>query len=210
MVSIVADYRVSSRHKVNPTHCLRDAKSAIKWVRKNSKKLGINPNKIVSSGGSAGGFLAAATGTISNFEEKNESIEISSKPNLMILFNPGLISASTKSYKISDAKEKRMKLLKVDSKKFSPFHQISKQTPATLIFHGDADKTVNPQVVELFNSKMKDYGNSCRLYLYEGEEHAFFNYNKNMNGAFTDTVNKMDKFLVEMGYLSAPPKSILK
>jgi acetyl esterase/lipase len=210
MVSIVADYRVSSRHKVNPTHCLRDAKSAIKWVRKNSKKLGINPNKIVSSGGSAGGFLAAATGTISNFEEKNESIEISSKPNLMILFNPGLISASTKNYKISDAKEKRMKLLKVDSKKFSPFHQISKQTPATLIFHGDADKTVNPQVVELFNSKMKDYGNSCRLYLYEGEEHAFFNYNKNMNGAFTDTVNKMDKFLVEMGYLSAPPKSILK
>jgi len=31
MVSIVADYRVSSRHNVSPIHCLKDAKSAIRW-----------------------------------------------------------------------------------------------------------------------------------------------------------------------------------
>ena len=54
--------------------------------------------------------------SISNFEEKNESIEISSKPNLMILFNPGLISASTKSYKISDAKEKLQQIAKLERK----------------------------------------------------------------------------------------------
>ncbi len=210
MVSIVADYRVSSRHKVNPTHCLKDAKSAIRWVRNNSKKLGINPNKIVSSGGSAGGFLAAATGTIPNFEEKNESIEISSKPNLMILFNPGLIMAPTKGYKFIEGIEKIMKLLKVDPKDFSPYHLISEKTPATLIFNGDADKTINPQGVILFNSKMKNFGNFCRLYMYKGEDHGFFNYERNLNGSFIDTVNKMDEFLVEMGYLSAPPKSIIK
>jgi acetyl esterase/lipase len=210
MVSIVADYRVSSRHNVTPIHCLKDAKSAIRWVRNNSKMLGIDPDKIASSGGSAGGFLAVATSTIQNFDEKNESIEISSKPNLMILFNPGLINASTKEYKINDAKEKRIKLLRVNPEDFSPYHQISKKTPATLIFHGDADKTVDPKGVILFHSKMKSFDNFCRLYMYEGEGHGFFNYGRNLNGAFIDTVNKMDAFLVEMGYLSAPAKSSIK
>jgi acetyl esterase/lipase len=211
MVSIVADYRVLSRHNVTPIHCLKDAKSAIRWVRKNSKKLGINPNKIVSGGGSAGGFLAAATGTILSFDEVNEDKEISSKPNLMILFNPAVIMASTEGYKISKEKEKRLKQsLKVEPKDFSPYHFINDETPATLIFHGNADKTIKPQEVILFSSKMKDFGNSCKLYIYEGEEHAFFNYGRNHNGAFIDTVNKIDTFLVELGYISAPPKSIIK
>lgn len=210
MVSIVADYRVSSRHNVTPIHCLKDAKSAIRWVRNNSKTLGIDPNKIVASGGSAGGFLAGATGTITNYDEKNESTEISSKPNLMILFNPGIINASTEGYKITEEREKRIKLLKVNPEDFSPYHQINKKTPSTLIFHGDADKTVSPQVVILFNSKMKSLGNFCRLHLYEGEGHGFFNYKRNLNGAFIDTVKKMDEFLVEMGYLTAPPKSSVK
>ena len=57
---------------------------------------------------------------------------------------------------------------------------------------------------------MKKLNNFCRLFLYEGEEHGFFNYRRNHNGAFIDTVNKMDTFLVELGYISAPPKSIVK
>jgi hypothetical protein len=45
--------------------------------------------------------------------------------------------------------------------------------------------------------------------LYKGEKHGFFNYGKKFNAAFIDTVNKMDQFLVEIGYLSSPPKYIL-
>ena len=86
MVSILADYRVSSRNKTRPIRCLNDAKSAIRWVRKHSKNLGINPNRIIAGGGSAGGALAALTGTVSMFDEENEDLNISSKPNAMVLF----------------------------------------------------------------------------------------------------------------------------
>ena len=53
MVSILADYRVKSRNNTQAIYCLKDAKSAIRWVRQNARKIGIDPNRIVASGGSA-------------------------------------------------------------------------------------------------------------------------------------------------------------
>ena len=211
IVSILADYRVLNRNKTKAIYCLKDAKSAIRWVRKNAQYLGIDPNKIISSGGSAGGHLAAATGTIKLFDEENEDLNISSKPNAMILFNPAVITASVNQYKIKETREKRNKeFIGVDPALFSPYNYIDKETPPTLIFHGDSDTTVDPQMVILFNSKMEMSNIFCKLFIYEGEEHGFFNYGRKLNGAFIDTVNKMDNFLVELGYIKAPPKSILK
>ena len=103
MVSIIADYRVFSRDSVRAIKCISDAKSAIRWVRKNAESLGINENKIVASGGSAGGHLAASTGTVPNYDEENEDQSISSKPNAMVLFNPGLITYTVCLLYTSDA-----------------------------------------------------------------------------------------------------------
>jgi acetyl esterase len=59
MVSARAEYRVKSRDGVTPDDCVRDARSSLRWMKKNAEKLGIDPAKIVASGGSAGGHLAA-------------------------------------------------------------------------------------------------------------------------------------------------------
>ena len=211
IISIIADYRVLSRNNTKAIYCLKDAKSAIRWVRKNSKLLGVDPNKIISSGGSAGGHLAAATGTIKMFDEENEDQKISSKPNAMVLFNPVVITASAEEYKLKDSRVIRnMEVIGVDPVLFSPYNYIDKETPPTLIFHGDNDTTVNFKTAILFNSKMKMFSNICQLFLYEDEKHGFFNFGRKFNGAFIDTVNKMDNFLVELGYISAPPKFIIK
>jgi acetyl esterase/lipase len=58
------DYRVRSRHQTTPDKCVEDAKSAVRWLRKNAAKFGIDPNRIVASGGSAGGHIAACTSTV--------------------------------------------------------------------------------------------------------------------------------------------------
>lgn len=209
MVSIVVDYRVLSRNKTKPIKCLNDAKSAIRWVRKHSEILGIDPNRIVASGGSAGGALAAATGTISMFDEENEDLSISSKPNAMILFNPALINSSVEEYQFSEARAQNMTISRfgVKPELFSPYNLINDQTPPTIIFHGDKDDKVNPRTAELFNQKMKKFGNECHLHMYKGQNHGFFNFGIASNGPFVDTIRKVDDFLVNLGYIDSLPVS---
>ena len=62
MVAMTADYRVASRQQVKAVSCVADAKSAIRYVRKEAARLGVDPNRIVAGGGSAGGHIAACTG----------------------------------------------------------------------------------------------------------------------------------------------------
>ena len=96
----MADYRVLKRNNAKAIYCLKDAKSAIRWVRKKADLLGIDPQKIIASTGSTGGHLAAVTGTIDTFDEEDEDQEISSKPNAMILFNLVLITSSSPLFEL--------------------------------------------------------------------------------------------------------------
>jgi len=98
MIAITADYRVKSRHGVQVVECVKDAKAAIAWVRENAQRLGIDPDKIAASGGSAGGHLAACTGTISGFGSDE-------RPNAMILFNPACTLAPIAGWQPSGDKD---------------------------------------------------------------------------------------------------------
>ena len=90
MVAARADYRVKSRQGVTPKECVEDAKSAVRWMRQNAAKLGIDPNRIVAAGGSAGGHIAACTALTPGLDAEGEDTKISSKPNALVLFNPVL------------------------------------------------------------------------------------------------------------------------
>ncbi|MEM6801126.1 MAG: alpha/beta hydrolase, partial [Bacteroidota bacterium] len=52
IIAVLVDYRVASRHNSTPFDAVRDAKSAIKFLRFNAKDLGIHPDKIIAAGGS--------------------------------------------------------------------------------------------------------------------------------------------------------------
>ena len=58
MVAILADYRVFRRHGTTALEAMADARSAVRWVRANASKLGVDPNRIVAAGGSSGGHIA--------------------------------------------------------------------------------------------------------------------------------------------------------
>lgn len=216
VVAMVADYRVFSRNKVRANKCVADAKSSIRWVREHASELGVDPNKIIAGGGSAGGHLAAATATLPDFDDPTENLSISSKPNALALFNPALILAPIDS-KI-DGLDKKMgnmeqrtgakpERMGAKPESMSPYHNITKGLPPTIIFHGTADTTVPFNTAQLFTEKMNKMGNNCLLIAYKGESHGFFNFGKKTNGAFIDSVNKMDKFFVSLGYLEAPPET---
>ena len=195
MVALTADYRVASRHQVKVVDCVRDAKSAVRWVRQNAKRLGIDPKRIAAGGGSAGGHLAAATATLPEFEEPSENIKISSRPNALVLFNPALVlTLSGAALPITRTG--------VEAKRISPDEHIRKGTPPTIIFHGKADTTVPYATVELFTRKMQAAGNRCELVGFEGQTHGFFNYGRGENKMYEKTTAEMIRFLASLGYLN--------
>lgn len=176
MVAFSADYRVKSRHKTTPFECVQDGKSAIRWVRAHAAELGVDPSRIVASGGSAGGHVAGCTGVIDGHEEAGEDLVVSSVPNLMILFNP-VLDTTEKGY---------------GSKRFRPeqqtdlslCHHVNQGVVPTLVIHGTNDTTVPFENAERFTRLMRESGNQCELVPFEGKGHGFF------NGSFFRATNK--------------------
>ncbi|MEC9094938.1 MAG: sialate O-acetylesterase [Planctomycetota bacterium] len=192
MVAFCAEYRTRSKHKTTPVECVMDGKSAVRYIRSHARKLGVDPQRITAGGGSAGGHVAAATATLSQFDEPSDSLEISCRPDALVLFNP-VYDNSEKGYGFDRVKDYW--------KDISPMHNLSKSTPPTVVFLGTVDKLIPVETARTFQKNMKKNGCRSELHLYEGQSHGFFNTGK----PFVDTVEKMDRFLVSLGYLSGKP-----
>jgi acetyl esterase len=210
MVAMVADYRVRNRHQNLANKCVHDAKSAIRYIRQNAARLGIDPERIAAGGGSAGGHLAAATTMFPEHHDAADDWSVSPRPNALVLFNPAVILANVPNlWQLKQTKEDELKeRMGVELESMSPYHHVKSGIGPTIIFHGIDDKTVPFKTVDLFRKKMRENSNRCELVGYHDEGHGFFNYGKNSNGPFIDTVRKMDAFLCSIGYLDSPPESI--
>lgn len=200
---MTADYRVSTRHQTTARYCVEDGKSAVRWIRQHAKRLGVDPDRLVAGGGSAGGHVAACTGVISGFEASSEKAGVSSVPNALALFNPAVAFAPFKGELKSLAKREAeyRDRMGVDAQELSPLHHVKKGVPPTIIFHGKADATVPYRSVELFAEQSVKAGNQCKLVGYEGQSHGFFNYQRNGGRHYLQTVRELDEFLVSLGYL---------
>lgn len=198
MVAFVADYRVKSRQGTSPRACVADGKSAVRWIRENAERLGVDPNRIAAGGGSAGGHVAAAAGICEGFDEPEESAEISSKPDALVLFNP-VYDNGPDGYGHSRIEEWFPAI--------SPAHNISEDDPPTIVFLGTKDKLIAVETAEKFRDKQEAVGVRSELHLYEGEPHGFFNLRGKKAGSanFVDTVLKTDAFLAEIGFLEGEP-----
>ncbi|MBL4886501.1 MAG: alpha/beta hydrolase fold domain-containing protein [Planctomycetaceae bacterium] len=214
MVAVTADYRVKNKHGVWPQSCIADAKSAIRYLRKNAKRLGIDPNRIAAGGGSAGGHLAAATGTISEFDEPTEDLQISSKPNAMVLFNPALMLAELDGSDLlpESFEMKVAEKINIAATRLSPVHHVSKHLPPTIIFHGQADEEVPYASSKLFHEKLVALKCNSQMRSHAGQAHGFFNFGRKAlppvpQGVsnFVETTREMDQFLNSIGYLVGPP-----
>ena len=194
MVAISAEYRVKSRHGTSPQACVKDGKSAVRWIRAQADVLGIDPNKLLAGGGSAGGHVAAATATVSKFDEEGEDVSVSCKPNALVLFNP-VYDNSAEGYGYDRVADYWQDI--------SPMHNLSEDTPPTIVFLGSKDKLIPVATAEKYKKLMEDKGGRCDLFVYEGEGHGFFNYKNYEN--YVTTVIEMDQFLASLGYLSGVP-----
>lgn len=193
MVAARADYRVKSRHKVDPDKCVSDAKSAIRWVRQHAGELGIDANKVVASGGSAGGHLAACTALTDGLDEASEDAKVSSKPNAMVLFNPVLNFTGTPNLMQRVKNDEKL------GKLLSPTLHLTKKTPPALILFGTADRLLTHG--EEFAAKAKKLGHRTEMFTAPDQPHGFFNRSPWRER----TIGRMDVFLASLGYLTGKP-----
>ena len=157
MITVLADYRVKNRQGTTPYEAVKDAKSTIRFLRKNSEELNIDADKIVASGGSAGGHLAAATGNLPGLDESGEDLSISSKANVLVLFNP-VFDNGPDGFNHERMGEKWQEI--------SPAHNIIKGAPPTIVFLGKKDHLIPASIAEDYQEKMEEVGSRCDLFLY--------------------------------------------
>ena len=160
-VAIAMEYRVRGRHGSTIPDSMTDAFTAFRWAHENAGELGIDPERIVVSGGSAGGHLAAAVGTIAEHSQYS--------PSAMVLYNPVTDLRDVNNIqRLND-------LIGGDAAAVSPMEHIEAGAPRTIIFHGEDDVTVPITQSEAFCAAMAAVGSQCELSRFAGEGHAFFN-----------------------------------
>lgn len=195
IVAISADYRILNEHKTTPDKSVEDAKSAIRWVRGHATELGIDPDKIIAGGGSAGGHLAACTALATAYDAESDDTSISAKPNAMVLFNPAMNIATL--FKQRDTGDSAMTLEMAEA--ITPNHFVSKDTPPAILFFGTADKLKagGDEYVKLATA----LGLRAEMWTAADMPHGFFN----KEPWIQVTAKKMDEFLISLGYLGGEP-----
>ena len=189
LVSVRADYRIATIHNTTPDKCIEDAKSAVRWLRSHAGELGVDPDKIIGSGGSAGGHLAAAAALVPAYEAKEDDVKVSCKPNALVLFNPAL---NFPNFAVKDDDGKPLK-------DFWPTPFLKKGAPPTIMFFGTKDKMVTQG--QEFLAKAKELGNRAELCTADSQGHGFFN-----NPPWIQiTTRQADLFLASLGYLQGDP-----
>jgi acetyl esterase/lipase len=190
MLVVNVQYRLVAKapSAESPQVCLEDAKSAMRWVRSHARELRIDPHRIAAGGGSAGGYLAAATALVPGWEDPHDTLAVSAKPNALVLFFP-VVNVGPSYYdqhRFGD-----------DPRKYSPEAYVSRSLPPTIIEGGGADKLVLPESLKDFKAKCDAAGAKCVLDFYPGQPHGFAN-----KEPYTSlTLNAVMHFLESIGYL---------
>ena len=189
LVAIAVEYRIREKHGGTPLDSVRDAKSAIRWIRSRAGELGIDPEKIAASGASAGGHLVAATALLQKFDEEGENTSISCRPDAMIMLSP-VFDNSPGGY------GHYHKDLKKHWRDFSPLHNIAAGAPPAIIFVGDnEEKYITVEAAQRFQRQMKSLGNRCELFVLKGATHTERTKEQSAMIQSEET-----KFLASLGY----------
>jgi unsaturated chondroitin disaccharide hydrolase len=167
LVGIAPDYRTRDRLGGTPEDCVADARAAVRWVVEHADQLGIDPDKIICHGGSAGGHVAAWT-AIPKVGPGADDPAPTKLPAALVLLNP--VSDTTAS---GYGGPKRFGNQPERAKACSVPDQMPAHMPPTIIFHATGDTTVPYANSVAFRDKLVAQGNRCELVSFQGLGHSY-------------------------------------
>lgn len=163
---------------------LEDVKCAIRFMRKNADKYGVQPNNVAVWGDSSGGHLALMTGLTKGeynnglyseqLDEVSAVIDYYGVSDLLTLGKYNYIldhdsADSPEGLLIGGKVQDNIEL----AKKASPIYQnLDKELPTFLIVHGDSDNIVHVnQSIEMYKA-LKEHGQRAIFYKVVGADHG--------------------------------------
>ena len=189
LVAISFQYRLSSIGGYSPVDAVSDARSAIRWTRQHASTLGIDPNRVVGSGVSAGAHLALCAAMLAGKDDPGDDPTFSPVPNVLSLQCAPVNSAPDSQFaELLQGRDK--------PEDYSPAQHIRSGLPPMCFVHGTADEIVPFDSVKEFVARMREAGNLCELYAFEGTDHFFTKKSDQV-----EALNKIDGFLRGLGYV---------
>lgn len=178
---------------------VKDARSAIRWLRANAATLGIDPQQIVGCGQSAGGQLAWSTALCDGINETTDDLAVSPCPNALVLYSSNYNSMEPWIDMIMGPQRSEIWTV-------SPYHNLKAGLPPALAFHGREDDQVLYYSVGMFAARTKELGNSYELVTLPGRRHYLGEGHPEYARYFDEAIlNQTDAFLGRLGFMPASP-----
>ena len=182
------NYRLS-QHAVFPAQ-LEDCKAAVRWLRANAPKYGLDPHRFAAMGSSAGGHLAAMLGTAGDVSEFDlgSNLDLSSAVQAVVdHFGPTDFLQmddhrlpNGQMHDPADSPESQLvggpiQENKEKTARANPITYVTRDDPPFLICHGDADPLVPHHQSELLVAALERAGVPVTFYTVKGGGHGRFN-----------------------------------
>ncbi len=195
MVAALVDYRVDSRHHTTPDAAVADGFDAFSWLLENANRFGVDPKRVISSGSSAGGHIAACLALCTPPRGAKTPEE---RPALLVLFNPVLdLTNATPELEFSPRELELIAMMPSETvAAISPNQLVDSRTPPSLLIFGDRDPLT--QQGEQFSRMVEAAGVDTRTEIVPGQKHGFFN----REPWRSRTMTFVKQYLQEQSYLS--------
>ena len=174
-VGMSIDYVLATKEGTAPTwpQNLHDCKTAVRWLRANAERLHVDPERIGTIGGSAGGHLAAMLGVTSAKDGLDPAGPYGEFPCTVKcavdLYGPMLWFSQRDISMFRKTRAEAPELYR----QASPLAYVNKGNPPILILHGTADKTVAVEDSKAFDDALTKAGVEHQLVIVEGAPHSF-------------------------------------
>jgi len=181
-----------------PTQC-HEAKAAIRCLRANADKLGLNPDMIIAAGMSAGGHMACTLGVTAQHAELNGALgehteQSTAVQGVLALYPPTDFLAVPKSFDglldyyaddspVTQLLGETIETAPHKSDLASPLKLLNingsaHACPPTLLLHGKADPIVPVEQSELMQAALQALGINSELVLIDGYTHGDYRFNR--------------------------------
>ncbi|WP_128548612.1 alpha/beta hydrolase [Larkinella soli] len=156
--------------KIGP---LQDAQQAIRLVRENASRWGVDPNKIGIMGFSAGGHLASSAATHYDKAYGNNENGTSLRPDFQILIYPVISMKDSLAHGGSRTNLLGKNPTPQDKALFSNELQVRADTPPAYLTHAADDKVVDVDNSILYFEKLRKLKVPVEMHIYPKGDHGF-------------------------------------